>query len=133
MQEIIFVLPGDPIAWNNLHASKRKPYDSQKHLQIVTKNCIEQQIPPDFKLYSGPLELEISFYLQLPPQVRDMREVYLEPHFMAPALSHLIKHIEECGKKLIFQDSFLISSVIAHKMYHNNPRTEFKINRLRKK
>lgn len=130
---LVFVIPGDPVPWARPRPSSRGMYDGQRHLKMITKAHIEKQIPSKFKHYCGPLLLDISFYLALPIRKRGSHHEPLQPHYFTPDLSNLIKHIEDCCSSLLFQDDCLIASITAHKMYDNNPRTEFQLIELRNK
>lgn len=126
-----YILLGNPIPLARPRFSKGHVWDSQK--QSKEKALIDlQKQHGEFALFTGPLSLEITFYLKL-PQKSTMRQrtAMLESHHITrPDLSNLVKYVEDVCNGVVYTDDCLITEIVATKCYDFEPRTEFTIRML---
>ncbi len=124
----VFVIHGDPVPWARAaRSSGGRMYDTQKVLKQHTHTSIESQLPTDFRLYTGPLILDIRFYMQLPKRKKQWNHYEGAPHFCKPDNSNLQKFIEDVCTQLTYQDDSQIAITLAKKYYSAYPRTEFSL------
>lgn len=127
MEQKVYVLYGNPIAWARPAPSGNRMWDTQKQLKFQYGALLRQQ-HDDEPLLEGPLHLEIKFYFHIPrtthKKVRQMPGAY---HIFKPDLSNLIKLIEDVGSGIIYKDDALIASMRAAKLYDDTPRIEFSL------
>lgn len=124
-KEIVFVIQGDPLSWRH-PTQNRSAYNERLLRKSITRESIEEQLPPGFKIYSGPLQLNVRFYMDVPRKKGSCVTVE-DYHIANPTLSDFIKHIEESCIGLLFQNDCYIAMVSAVKRYDKQPRTEFTI------
>lgn len=120
-----FIIPGNPIAWQRANPGKTRMYDAQKKIKLDYTYQIQSQYSCK-DLLDGPLELDITFYFRMPPSHhKHFDKLRLTPHHFRPDLSNLVKLIEDVGSGVLYKDDSLIASLIARKLYDDNPRIEF--------
>lgn len=128
-----YIIPGDPIPLSRARIGfgARRVYDAQKEQKTWTAIHLQSQQKEDIVL-EGPLRLDIIFYMRIPKQARAKTRHQKEHtyHFYKPDLSNLIKFCEDVSNKLLFRDDAQIAQITACKIYHEEPRTEFKITKL---
>lgn len=115
-----FVIKGNPIALARARIGNGKFYDSQVSYKITLQGQLEKQIPIDYNLFTGPILLDITFYMKKPTRTKAGTWAYKRPD-----LSNLIKLIEDVGNGLLYTDDAIIVMIIARKIYDTTPRTEF--------
>ena len=129
---IPYIISGDPIplARARYNTYSGKVYDSQKLLKHgYILQLQSQHNIAGLPQYTGPLHLDITFYLPM-PKVSDRKRKEMENsyHFVRPDISNLLKMIEDvASNNILFHDDCLISSICVKKVYGSEPRTEFKI------
>jgi len=134
-----FVIKGNPIPlararinpkafFNNV---KRKMWDPQKELKLVTAITLENQFE-GVKPLTGALRLEVIFYMPIPQSYSHKKKLDMEgiPHISKPDLDNLIKWIGDCANNLLYSDDAIIAEIKAQKKYDNNPRTVFTLERI---
>lgn len=122
-----YIIDGDPIPLARARHGKGRTWDSQKQLKYQCGLQLQSQHSCKH-LFSGPLHVDICFYLPLPKQAKKAKNGHY--HIFKPDLSNLIKFIEDVGTGILYKDDCLISSLSAVKKYSHNPRTEFTISEL---
>lgn len=141
MQSITYVLIGDPVplARPRMSGPSRNVYDSQKLIKYqLVHQLIEQH--GDKPLYSGPLSLDVIFYMPMPKgMIKQIERHEGKYHIYKPDIDNLFKMVgdlcsmenDEGMKGILMQDDCIISSISAKKIYSKNPRTEFTIRELK--
>jgi len=122
----VFVIAGDPTPLARPRFSHKRVYDSQKNIKIVASISIKQQ-QGDAPLLDGALHLDVTFYMKAPVSISAKRRqlLYGTNHLFKPDLDNLIKYICDICNNVTYEDDSIISSISAHKIYDENPRTEF--------
>ena len=130
MDEIVYVIPGEPIPLARPRHSHNNVYDSQKNQKLVLSINLRNQ-HKNKPLYLGPLLLNITFYMPVAKSREEFKASLMgTPHFYKPDLSNLIKMTEDIANGIIFKDDCQIVEIIAKKIY-GEPRTEFTITEMR--
>lgn len=125
-----YIVPGEPMALARARFGKKKVWDSQKQQKFafgIHLNSQHQGKP----LYTGPLQLDVIFYMPMPKKVSKKNPIIGKPHIYTPDLSNLIKFVEDAATGILFDDDCIIAIINAHKLYDNNTRTEFTVIELR--
>jgi len=73
----------------------------------------------EIPLFSGPIDIELNFYLTPKPSERGKKY-----HMVRPDLSALIYFIERIAQGCIYRKCCTINNLHAKKIYDTNPRTE---------
>lgn len=127
-----YTLVGNPIPLKRPRfAFKTKHvYDSQ----LNEKNEARLQLSLQHKrqpLYEGAIWLDVVFFMQIPTSYSKKKKESLvgEPHVGTPDLSNLVKWLEDCCAKILFDDDKTINEITAKKIYGEVARTEFIIDR----
>jgi Holliday junction resolvase RusA-like endonuclease len=101
-------------------------WDSQRYIKSKYGDMLDEQ-HGDLELFEGPIKLEAWFYFKIPKGLK--AEAYHQRrgnyHKQRPDLSNLIKFIEDVASGILYKDDALIASIVAHKVWDENPRTEF--------
>lgn len=124
-----YVIKGDPVAWARAGRCGTRMYDTQKNLKIVLGIMIRNQ-HNDLPLYTGPLQLLVTFYMKTPQRIRNLKKFEGKFTHTKPDLSNLIKFIEDTCTGILYHDDALIASINADRRYSFEPRTEFIIRQL---
>lgn len=122
---MIYVIKGDPIPLARHRMGAHGAYDIQKKEKLMVGITLASQ-HDRLPLYEGYLELDITFYLKT-----SKKKPKTGWHNFKPDLSNLVKFVEDVGSGILYVDDSIISSIIAKKMYDENPRTEFTIRELK--
>jgi len=126
MNEIVYVIPGNPIALSRPRLSHCGIYDSQRNEKLIAGLNLRQQHGALPLYTSTPLHLEATFYMNMPKSSRrkwpQLRGTY---HFYKADLDNLLKFLLDICNNVILKDDSIVSSISACKIYDDNPRTEF--------
>lgn len=128
MKEIYkYIIKGEPIALlrPRMNSEQRRVYDSQRSLKQLVGIGLRSQ-HDDRPLLSGPLHLNITFYMTVPPHSK-RKTLH---HCFKPDLDNLIKWICDISNGNLFVDDAGVSRITALKVYDDNPRTEFTLDRI---
>lgn len=124
-----YTIPGKPIPLARPRFSRGKVYDPQEKIKEEYAWHLRRQRQKDVLLYftTGPLELNVTFYMQIPKSISKKKKDALRgmPHPIKPDLDNLIKFILDCASGILYRDDKLIASITAHKLYDVIPRTVF--------
>lgn len=127
IRSMTYTLHGDPIALARARFGNAKVYDSQKQHKLICGLELRRQ-HGDFPLFTGPLQLTITFYMGIPQKRKKLCGCY---HACRPDTSNLIKFIEDVASNgILYKDDALIAVIQAQKVYSDEPRTEFTITAL---
>lgn len=118
-----YIIKGRPVPLARARHGNKKTWDSQKAEKLYYGCIIQQQHIPH-PIITQPLILYIDFYFK-PPNNKQNHQ----PHHYRPDLSNLIKFVEDVCSGIIYKDDCLVSACYAHKVYDQNQRTEFIIQR----
>lgn len=125
-----YIIDGKPMPLSRPRFSNGVVYDSQK----ATKNRVsfELKAQHDGPVFTGPLRLDVIFYMPVPDSMRRKKEdkVTYTPHFKKPDIDNLIKFLLDCSNGILFEDDSQIAIINASKIYSNLGRTEFTITEL---
>lgn len=130
----VYVIDGDPVPLARVRFGGGRAWNSQKALKTVWQREIAEQ-HNGRRFYYGPLHLDVCFFMNI-PQSKSMRvrnELLEQWHHIKPDTSNLLKWIEDCGTKILYDDDAQISIVTACKKYDEHPRVEFKVIELKGK
>lgn len=137
MERFVYMVPGDPIPlararisqWNSNKG--RRMWDSQKqaklHFGIAVRSIHEGK-----KLYTGPVSLDVVFYMAMPKTMskKKQQELSGKPHVYTPDLSNMLKFVEDAATGVLWDNDCIIAYVSAQKIYDVFPRTEFTVSSL---
>lgn len=129
---LTLTIPGKPIPLQRARVSKNFFYDPQCLVKKNIRAYIKEQLPEGFKPFTGPLELKATFYLPtpkaLPKYKKDLiREGAKIPHSNTPDTSNLIKFLEDCFLKFLFEDDRQIWKIFAKKIWALEGKTVFSL------
>lgn len=125
-EKIVYTIKGIPVALRRPRFGKGQVWNSQQELFLVYGIYIKGQ-HDGRPLYSGPLQLDITFYFPIPAKKKKNPPYW---HQFKPDLSNLIKLVEDCIQDVLYHDDCIISQINAKKIYDVEPRTEFTITEL---
>jgi len=135
----VYILLGDPIplARPRLSGDGRRVYDSQRLLKHIFIKELQKQHAGK-PLYTGPLHLDVTFYLRIPKSsIKRMESIKGQYHVFKPDTDNLVKFCGDISsmkdmddKHVLMHDDCIISVITARKIYDLNPRTEFTITQL---
>ena len=125
-----YILKGQPVPLARVGQNKFQRYDTQKNLKLISCITLQSQHNNEPLFESVPLELVVTFYLEI-PKTRATKVAEEQWHYYRADLDNLVKFICDCANRIIFRDDSLICSIIAKKVYSSKPRTEFTIRELK--
>lgn len=129
VKTITFTLPGKPIPWARPGFSAKRGYDQQLKLKRQYRLILQQQLPSDYIYTDAPKSLLAIFFMPIPNYAPKFKKEALNsnpyPHFKRPDLDNLIKFLLDIGNGILYSDDSLIAHIDAHKIYNQNPRTQF--------
>ena len=127
----VYTLPGDPIPLARARVGKRSVWDSQKQLKLIAGLAVVNQ-HGSLPIYDKALKLDVTFYMGFPLRMNKKTKASKmgTNHVYKPDVSNLLKFVEDVCTGIVYKDDSLISIVVAHKIYDDNPRTEFTITEL---
>lgn len=116
-----YVLRGAPVALQRPRFGKGYVYDSQKEIKMISEITLRSQ-HDDRPMFTGPLHLEINFYLPYGSVKSKSKEGL--PHIQRPDISNLIKYIEDIMTGIVYPDDKLVAGITSYKWFSSEPRTE---------
>jgi len=126
--DIIYTLPGDPIPLARVRFGKHRTWDSQKKLKVTSEITLLAQHGNRPK-YTGPLRIIMLFEFTIPPsRARKIKPGM--PHAVKPDLDNLVKYICDVSQLVLFDNDSRVSEIVCKKVYSEQPRTEFVIQKL---
>lgn len=131
-----YIVYGDPIALARARVTRGRVYDAQKHIKLVWGlDLVKQHNSEPF--LSGPLFLDIIFYLPLPKSAskKKLESMQGQWHIYKPDSSNLLKFVEDVATTICYNDDCIIAKQSIEKIYDdgNGPRTEFILSELKNK
>lgn len=129
---LVYVIWGNPIPLARAKMGKTRVWDSQKHLKLDWQLRLEEQ-HGDKELYSGPLILDIKFYMPMPEAISQRKKDLMSgcPHQSKPHISLFIDFIQKVCINILYKDDCQIAQINAKKIYDCMPRTELRIIEIR--
>lgn len=130
--QVIYILPGNPTPLARARLSGRRFFDQQKLLKI-NHGIILDRIHNEMPLYTGPLEVNATFYLPFQSGASQKLKNKMIGKFrpLRPDLDNYIKYILDVSNKILFHDDSIVVVIHAQKIYDSIPRTEFTITEIR--
>lgn len=127
-----YIIMGDPIPLARARHTSNRVYDAQKHLKFSWGLQLQDQ-HKDKSLFTGPLCLDVDFYINLPSKISLGKKSFflLKPHTTRPDLSNLIKFVEDAATGILFNNDCIIAEIRSRKLYDKQPRTEFTITEIK--
>lgn len=126
-----YIIPTTPVAWKRAGVCGKKFYDQQISEKADYAVIIQYQHQTK-PLFSGPLELIVTFHMPIAASINKKARLNIEGswHRYTPDLDNCLKFLLDTCTGILFDDDAIIASVIAKKVYSCNPRTEFSISTL---
>lgn len=121
--DIRYVLPGDPIPLSRVRIGRRRCWDPQKELKLISSITIRSQHGERPK-YQGPLRIDMTFFFPI-PKTLIKRIKPGTPHIIKPDLDNLVKMICDLCQSILFDNDCRITEINCRKIYDTTPRTEF--------
>ena len=124
---ILLTVWGDPIVWKRPGLNKKTGavYDQQAKEKNQYRCQISSKAPE--KLFTGPLEVEVIFYMPIPKSVSKIKTkemlVGKLHHIVKPDVDNLQKFILDCMTGIIYKDDAQIIKITATKVYSATTRT----------
>ena len=128
-----YIIPGDPIPLQRPRFGKHRVYDSQKNAKLNWElQLTEQNV--DIKMFSGPLWLDVIFYMEIPSTAtkKSVDKLLNSFHVFRPDLSNLVKFAEDCCNEVLYKDDCQIAKISAEKRYDVWARTEITITEIQR-
>lgn len=131
MKQVTYVFDGAPVPMMRPRLTKYGIWDAQSHLKKDLKMVLQLQ-HSNKPLFSGPLELEIVFFMPIPTSwSKKKKDSFVgKDHIIRPDLDNLIKLPLDVCNLIIFHDDCIISRICAKKVYDYEPRTELTVRML---
>jgi Holliday junction resolvase RusA-like endonuclease len=124
-----YTLSGPPIPLARPRLSKGRVYNPQEKEMNAAEWELKFQAPKEY--LEGPISLDVTFYMPMATTMSKRKKDHLidQPHASRPDIDNLLKFLLDAAKCL-YKDDSQVSTVIARKIYSDNPRTEFTIEAL---
>ena len=132
-------LHGEPKAWQRHRAStngstgKTFFYDPNTSIKSILSLHLKEELPEDFKLVEGPLEVTVISYKSLPKCLETgwkrllVNLGYYRP-ISKPDVDNYAKLVMDTFNKVFYVDDNQITDLISRKFFSDTPRTEIIIN-----
>lgn len=118
-----FVITGEPVSYPENQSKNYRSWNDHRRFtakyEVDLGNQFEGQA-----LMNGPLLMEIDFYFSSKTGQRKI-------HSTKPDLYNLVRFIEKACSGIIYENDCLLTQIVASKKYDQQPRTQFKISRIR--
>ena len=99
-------------------------YNSQQH-DIVSYGLLLQQQHGTDPLFSGPIDVSITFFMSKPTDFKKKNSpIY---HCSRPDIDNLCKFLFDACNETVFTDDAIISKLSVEKIYDSTPRTQLTI------
>lgn len=123
----IYVIPGRPVPLQRARVTSHGAYDPQSIEKQDHRALLRDQRGAHLPLDHGPLELSVVFYMQIPKSNPKNKPLTGKFHTKRPDLDNLVKYVLDVAQPILITDDAFISTIIAEKVYDENPRTEISI------
>jgi Holliday junction resolvase RusA-like endonuclease len=123
-----YVIIKEPLGYKVRRDVNSRIWDEQKALKLSRQVSLQNQ-HGDLPLWEGAIEMDVTFYFELPYASRTNPE-YIN-HECKPSLADLVSFLQDVCTDVIFKDSVTITKTTSKKLYSNMPRTEFTISKLK--
>lgn len=107
------------------------PSEYMKEKKII-QDFLKPHIPKGFELMTGPLRMDITFYMSIPKSysTKKHNELLGTLHFKKPDRDNLLKTYQDALEGLIYLNDAQVGAGAVNKIYSDNPRVEIKIKEL---
>lgn len=125
-----YILHGKPIPQKRARITRFGNYDPQKAIKNDARYLILDQRGPRPKIEGEPINVILTFFMPIPKSTPKRINLKGAPHHKRPDIDNLIKFILDVIQGVLITDDAIVSSIEAHKIYSDNPRTEITIKEL---
>jgi Holliday junction resolvase RusA-like endonuclease len=121
---ITYVVKGRPISWTRPRLNGKRFFDAQAEDKVCWGLNLQRE-HGDRSAFATAVEMTITFYFKGKNEAQNAKNL---PKISRPDLDNLIKFVLDAAQDAgIFHDDAIIVSLIARKLFSNDPRTEFTI------
>lgn len=123
----LITIHGNPISWKRpgINTKTGHLYDQQANEKDKYRWQISSQITE--KPFTGPLELDIIFYIPIPKSTSKAKYNQMISgkmhHFSKPDIDNLQKFVLDCMTGIVYQDDCQIFNIRAAKCWSDHPKT----------
>ena len=118
-----------PIPWKRAGVREKVFYDRQTHEKLAFGLYLNKEHGSEPK-FVKPVHVEVVFYMPIPKSVSKRSRILW--HRSVPDIDNLQKFVFDAinHTRTIWEDDRIVSSLVAKKVYDNNPRTHIIITEL---
>ena len=120
-----YILHGKPKPLQRARVTRYRTYDPQSEEKAKDRLILREQRGNVAPISDGPLDLVVTFFMKIPKSTSKKDSLNGKYHVKRPDLDNLLKYILDVAQGVLIKDDSLVSSIIADKIYDNEPRTEF--------
>jgi len=121
-----YILHGKPIPLQRARVTKFGAYDPQKKEKGEARALIYNQRGTAMP-FDTSVQLVVTFFMPIPKSTPKKIDLNGKLHSKRPDLDNLIKYVLDVIQPIVIKDDSLVGTIIADKIYDDNPRTEFTI------
>lgn len=128
---IEYQLLGTPKALHRPRFSKGKVYNDQKSEMLIDYLSIKSQHGKR-SMFFDPMHLEITFTFKIPLSSSGAKRCLLlnTPYIGRCDIDNLLKYIMDVCTGALYTNDNIITSISAHKIYGDHPKTIFSFSKL---
>lgn len=121
------IIPGKPRPQVRHRAVRRGKFIQMYDPMSKYKQELSKLADGHTMLDTGPIAIELRFYMKLPASCRRSERMRLigTPVTKKPDIDNLAKMVFDTFSGILYLDDSQITSLTATKVYDENPRTEF--------
>lgn len=128
MNELIFKIPGNPLAKKRPRFARRRKFVTTYNDQETEEGkfiCLMQsQLKGHNPIPAGtPIKLTLIFYMPIPSSVSQKKLKAGIHHTKKPDLDNLIKFVKDCANGVLWHDDSQVNEIQALKIYNFSPST----------
>lgn len=120
----VYCIEMPPIPWQRARLAGKRFYNAQKAEKLTFGFILSDQHNRE-PLFSKPVSLDVTFYMQQPESWSGKKKDSTYVHSSKPDLDNLCKFLLDSLKGVLIQDDNIICEIKARKIYDKKPRTEF--------
>lgn len=126
-----YIIPQKPMPWQRARLHGKYFFDGQSQDKVAYGLLLARQHNNE-PLFSVPLALNVTFFMQLPKDAKKRRFALENKfHITTPDCDNLIKFLLDASQGIIMENDKIICKIEALKVYDREPRTEFTLSELK--
>lgn len=125
-----YILYGKPIPLQRPRVTSFGTYDPQKKEKGEARALIYNQRGTTVPATNVPIQLVVTFFMPIPKSTPKKINLKGKFHYKRPDIDNLIKYILDVIQPILITDDSLVATIIADKIYDENPRTQFIISEI---